>query len=361
MKICYLADATSVHTKKWCNFFVEKGYEIVVVSLGDSFIEGCKVYSFGIEDLVNKNDINKLFTYTTKIGKIKKIIQLENPDIIHAHYATSYGVLASMLNVHPYILSFWGSDVYDFPNRSFIHKLLLKHNIKSADYIMSTSEDMKREILKYTDKNILVTYFGVDTNTFQPISIEKSKYFTIGSIKSFYKKYGLDYLIKGFKIFIDRTENKDAILLIGGKGNQEDYLKKLVKELNLENRVNFLGYLNQKEVAEYFNKMDIAVFPSLAESFGVAAVEAQSCGIPTIVTNVGGLPEATNPGKTSIVINPEDEYEIAQAIELLYKNEGLRKEMGINARQYVLEKFDISENFNYVDEIYKKIIFEKEV
>lgn len=360
MKICYLSDATSSHTKKWCSFFLNKGYEIVVVSLGDAKIDGCKVYSFGEKDIVNKSDLNKLFTYPFKIRKIKKIIEHEKPDIIHAHYATSYGLLASMLKIHPYILSFWGSDVYDFPNRSFLHRYLIKRNIKSADYIMSTSEDMKKQILKYTNKDIKVTYFGVNINLFKPMIVERSPYFTVGSVKSFYEKYCLDYLIKGFKIFIDRIEDKNVKLILGGKGNQEEYLKKLVRELELSENVEFLGFLNQEEVAKAFNKMDVAVFPSAAESFGVAAVEAQSCGIATIVSNVGGLPEATKPGETSIVIEPKDEYQIADAIETLYKDENLRKTMGIKGRQYVEKMFNVEENFNYVDSIYKKIILEEE-
>lgn len=360
MKICYLSDATSAHTKKWCNFFLGKGYEIIVVSLGDGHIDGCKVYSFGEKDLVNKSDINKLFTYTFKIRKIKKIIEDEKPDIIHAHYATSYGLLASLLKIHPYILSFWGSDVYDFPNRSFFHRYLLKRNIKSADYIMSTSEDMKKQVLKYTNKDILVTYFGVDIELFKPMKVERSEYFTVGTVKSFYEKYCLDYLIKGFKLFIDRIDNKNVKLLLGGRGNQEEYLRSLVKKLELENNVEFLGFLNQEEVAKAFNKMDVAVFPSAAESFGVAAVEAQSCGIPTIVSNVGGLPEATNPGETSIVIEPKDEFQIADAIETLYNDEDLRIQMGKKGRQYVESKFNFVDNFNYVDSIYKKIILEEE-
>lgn len=361
MKICYLSDATSAHTKKWCEFFVNKGYEITVISLGDGVIDKCKVYSFGVEDLVSRSDFNKLFTYTTKIRKIRRIIEEEKPDIIHAHYATSYGVLASMLNIHPYILSFWGSDVYDFPTRSFIHRTMLKHNIRSADYIMSTSEDMKREILKYTNKDILVTYFGVDTDLFKPKKVTRQDGFTVGTVKSFYEKYCIDYLIEGYKIFLDNTGDKESKLLLGGKGKQEDKLRNMVKEYGLEDRVEFLGFLDQEGVSEAFNKMDVAVFPSAAESFGVAAVEAQSCGVATIVSNVGGLPEATKPGKSSIVIEPKNALQIAEAIEKLYYDKDLREKMGEYGRKYVLEKFNVNDNFNYVDEVYKKIILEKEV
>ncbi|WP_100065705.1 glycosyltransferase family 4 protein [Miniphocaeibacter massiliensis] len=360
MKICYLSDATSSHTRKWCSFFLSKGYEVIVISLGDAKIEGCKVFSFGVKDFAKKSDFNKLFSYTTKIKKIRKIIEEEKPDIIHAHYATSYGVLASMLKIHPYILSFWGSDVYDFPNRSILHRTMLKYNIRSSDYIMSTSENMKREIEKYTKKDIIVTPFGVDINKFKPLKLERDNNFTVGSIKSFYKIYGLDYLIKGFKIFIDRTANSNAKLLLAGKGIEENNLKRLVRELYLEKNVEFLGFLNVDKVVETFNKIDVAVFPSESESFGVAAVEAQACGVPTIVSNVGGLPEATNPGKSSIVIEPKNEFEIAKALEDLYKNKEKRLEMGTNGREYVLEKYNIDDNFNYVDSIYRKIIEEKE-
>lgn len=358
MKICYLSDAGSAHTLKWSEYFLSKGYEVIVISLGDGEIPGAKIYSCEVEGFRTRSDISKLFIYFKQLSKIREFIKSENPDIIHAHYATSYGMLASLLNIHPYILSIWGSDIYKFPKRGFFQRKMLEYNLKNADIILSTSKDMRREAMQYTDKEMLITPFGVDIERFKPMEVERYPDFTVGIIKSFYPIYGISYLIKAFKKFVDHTGNNSAKLLLGGKGSQEQELRDLAESLGIKENVIFLGFLNTDEVIEAFNKMDVAVFPSIpnSESFGVAAVEAQACGVPTIISNVGGLPEATSPGYSSIVVEPEDEDAIYKAILKLYEDEDLRKEMSKNARQYIIDHFTIEDNFNLVDEIYQDLL-----
>ena len=135
MKICYLADINSAHTHKFLNYFVKKGYDIHVISLGKGEYNGVKVHSLDIEDNVMKGKSEKgKVGYLKKIKKVKELINEIKPDILHAHYASSYGLLGALANYHPYIISVWGSDVYDFPIKSPIHKMIIKYNLKKADY-----------------------------------------------------------------------------------------------------------------------------------------------------------------------------------------------------------------------------------
>lgn len=358
MKICYLADANSVHTKKWCSYFSKKGYEITVISLNYGEIDGVKVISFNEKNLNTRNDISKL-KYLNNLLKIREIVKKLNPDILHAHYATSYGLIGALINYHPYVISVWGSDVYDFPQKSFLHKKLLQFNLSKADLILSTSKVMSKETSLYTNKDLKITPFGVDLNVFKPIKLEKNdEKIIIGTVKTLNPKYGIDYLIRAFKIVLERNPSVDIELHIAGKGEQENELKELCRSLNIGDKVKFLGYLSQNKIVETFNSFDIAVFPSTldSESFGVAAVEAQACMVPVIVSDAGGLPEATKPGYSSLVVKKKNETELADAIEKLIKNKELRIEMGNNGRKYVEENYDIYKNFNYVDELYKELL-----
>lgn len=366
--ICYLADASNPHTIKWCNYFKNKGYNIHVISLNEGYIEGVAVhnFSFNVSELKNESSFKKI-KYLSVIGKITSLVKEIKPDILHAHYASSYGLIGSLLNYHPYIISVWGTDVYDFPNSGFIQKSVIKYNLKKADYIFSTSHDMARETKKYTDKKIYITPFGIDTNFFKPLkekaNIDNKNVLTIGTIKTLEKKYGMDYLIRGFKLAKDELENrykkendktKKLVLKIAGSGSQMDNLKDLVKELELEEYVTFLGRLSLDDVPRIFNQFDIAVFPSLRESFGVAALEAQSCGVPVIVTNVGGHPEVVDDGETGIVINDKDESAIKNAIlNLLEEDLSL---MGEKGRKFVEKNYEINMNFNDISKIYEDIL-----
>ncbi len=358
MRICYLADINSAHTHKWLNYFVNKRYDIHVISLGKGEYEGVTVHSLDVQDNVMKktSDKSKL-EYLKKIKRVKQIIKDINPDIIHAHYASSYGLLGAIVNRHPYVISVWGSDIYDFPIKSPIHKLIIKYNLKRADYILSTSNVMKLETQKYTNKNIQVTPFGVDINKFIPKKTEKEEV-VIGTIKTLEEKYGIQYLIKAFKEVRERNKDLRLKLRIGGRGSQEDYLKELVKELSMDDDVTFLGFVKPEDVIKEFQNFDLAVFPSTldSESFGVAAVEAEACGTPIVVTDIGGLMESTKPNVTSLVARKNSVEDLAKKIEILVTDKELRIKMGINARKFVEENYSLENNFNEIDKIYKSII-----
>lgn len=358
MKICYLADINSAHTHKWLNYFKNKGYDIHVISLGNGEYEGVTVHCLDVTDNVMKkaSDRNKL-QYIKKIKRVKELVNEIKPDILHAHYATSYGLLGALADYHPYIISAWGSDVYDFPIKSPVHKMMLKYNLKKADYIFSTSNVMKEETQKYTNKNIEVTPFGVDINRFVPRRTEKDEV-VIGTIKTLEEKYGIQYLVKAFAQLKDRNPDMNLKLRIGGKGSQEDYLKGLCRDLKIYNDVTFLGFVNPDDVVKEFQNFDIAVFPSTldSESFGVAAVEAESCGTPIVVSEVGGLMESTKPGITSLVAKKASVEDLRDKIDMLVKDKELRLKMGTAARKFVEDNYNLEDNFAYVDKLYKEIV-----
>ena len=358
MKICYLSDAGSAHTRKWCSYFIKLGYEIHVISLNDGEIPGVKVHSLGIKVNNSGDKLLGKINYLFYANKVKKLVKEISPDILHAHYATSYGYLGGKCNFHPYIISVWGSDVYDFPKRNSICKAFVKSNLSKADVILSTSKAMAEETNKYTDKIIEITPFGVDINMFKP---KENKYearekIIIGTVKTLEPLYGIDYLIKAFAALAHKYNN--IFLEIAGPGSQRKVLEELCNALGVDNRVKFLGFINQNQVVEAFNRFDIAVFPSLHESFGVAAVEAQACGTAAIVSNVGGLPEATCPDKSSIVVSSMNVEELANAMEKLILDEDLRISMGKYGRRFVIENYNVKDNFNKVDNIYKNILTE---
>lgn len=357
MRICYLSDANSIHTKKWCNYFRSKGYEIHVISLNEGSIPGVKVHSLNVNlDEVKGSRYLSKFKYLTFTGQVKKLVNEIKPDILHAHYASSYGFLGASTGFHPYIISIWGSDIYDFPKKNLLFKKFIERNLSKADIILSTSRAMADEAKKYTDKNIEITPFGVDIDLFKPRDNSKKKEsdkFIIGTIKAFEKQYGIEYLVKAFGLLSQKYKN--IYLELGGSGSQQSELEELIKSLGIEGRVRFLGFMNQTEVVEALNRFNIAVFPSIFESFGVAAVEAQACGIPVIVSNAEGLKEATCPGRSSILVDKEDEKQLAKALEELITNEKLREDMGSFGRIFVKENFDIKDNFDKVDKLYRRI------
>ena len=124
MRICFLAPANNYHTKKWCEYFVGKGHEVHVISFIKDNIDGVNVHFVDAKVNPFSSDIKKI-KYLFYKRRIKKIINEIKPDIINSHYATSYDMLAALCNIN-FVLSVWGSDVYNFPKKSLIHKIYFK-------------------------------------------------------------------------------------------------------------------------------------------------------------------------------------------------------------------------------------------
>jgi glycosyltransferase involved in cell wall biosynthesis len=342
MKVCLLSGANSVHTIKIAQSIKEQGDDILIISFHKPMAKDINVvYLSPIIPILGK------LNYLIYTPKVKKIISKYNPDILHAHRVSSYGVIGGFLNFHPFIVSVWGGDIFNFPKKSILHKYLVKRTLKKADFVLSTSNVMALETSKYTDKKIFVTPFGVDCEKFKPIPELKLE-----------PKYGIEYLIRAFKILGSKHPEIHLELHIVGRGSLEDSLKKLSKELAIEDKVKFLGFIDHGKIPDVLNTFSVYVAVSIeeSESFGVAVVEAEACGVPVVVSNIGGLPEVVKDGETGFMVRPKEPKATAEAIERILLDEKFRQKLSINARKFVLEKYDWEENFKVINTIYKKAI-----
>jgi glycosyltransferase involved in cell wall biosynthesis len=101
---------------------------------------------------------------------------------------------------------------------------------------------------------------------------------------------------------------------------------------------------NDERLVELFRTSDVFVLPSLAETFGIAAVEASAAGLPVIASNVGGLCDIVVDGKTGLLVGPGDVTALGEALRLFETNPSLRLRYGLHARQHALEHFDATVN-----------------
>ena len=221
---------------------------------------------------------------------------------------------------------------------------------------MSTSKAMADETHKYTNKQIEITPFGVDMQLFNPNKRTRANdgLFVVGNVKALSAKYGIDCLLKAVSIVCNNRPDIPINVRIAGKGPEEYSLKKLAKDLCIDDRVVWLGFIPQSKAAEEWANFDIGVISSLSESFGVSAIECQASGIPVIITDPLGLQEATNPGVTAIVISKNNSEAIAQSIIDLYDHPEKRLKMGNAGRTFVLETYELNHCFHKISELYMK-------
>jgi len=335
---------------KWVNAFKKRGLNVILVTLHkplSGISNGIKIYRLPFPAPIG---------YFFNIFLFKKILKKEKPDILNVHYASGYGTLARLSKFHPLILNVWGSDVYEFPDTSFLHKNILLKNLYNSDYLCSTSKIMAERVKHIwpTIPNIFITPFGVDCKIFLPESsnLIENKPIVIGTVKSLAPKYGITTLVKAFYEAKRKVSNHDLDiankmrLRIVGEGPQLNEIKNLIKDLNLNSIASIKGTIANDKVPYELRNFDIycAFSESESESFGVAIIEASACGIPVIVNKIGGLAEVTIDKVTGIQVEKGNIHDASEAILKLVLNKQLRLEMGKSGRDFVLNNFDWDDN-----------------
>lgn len=336
----------------------QRGIEIVLFSLTPNT-------SDWYDDLRNvkveysshdNNTLRSKLGYLTALPKIRSLIKRAKPDIVHAHYASSYGLLGALAKTKiPYIISVWGSDVYDFPNITPFGKQVIRYNLKKADYILSTSQVMAKETMKYTCKSISITPFGVDTELFKPMVVPKSDEFVIGNVKTLQPKYGIDVLIKATDIVIKNNPGKKIRLEIYGEGQQKEELVLLTESLGIKDKVSFKGFVQNDQLPIVYNSVSVSVSVSDSESFGVVAVEAMACGCPVVTSDADGFTEVVKNGETGFIVPKRNPEATAIAIQKFIDNPNLRKIMGDFGRERVKKIYDWNGNVELMVNIYNNI------
>ncbi len=299
----------------------------MIVQEPQSFIDkklSSRWRSFGITELLNEQQINVYhglsneLPFNIKNFKSKKIVTIH--DLIFLRY--------------PKLYPFIDSKIY---NKKF------RHACDTADVIIAISEETKRDIEKYyfiPENKIKVIYQSCDEQYYQVPSIAHAQQVIakhklpadfllyVGTIE---ERKNLLTLIKSLK------QVKDIPLVIVGK--KKNYFKTVMEYIqnnNLRNRVQFLEYVSNTDLPVIYSLAKIFIFPSIFEGFGIPIIEALTSKTPVITTQGGCFPEAGGPD--SIYINPNDENELAEKINLLLNSESMCKQIAEKGFEYA-QKF----------------------
>lgn len=365
-RILILSDINSAHTQKWCVALAQNGFNIGVFSLtfpNNKWYEGYENISVFCpirfkKEIFHSSAITKL-KYLKTVPTLKKVIREFAPDIVHAHYATSYGLIGAVAGFHPYLISAWGSDLMDFPYKNGINFRLLKHILKKADRILATSKILADHVEKFTSKEVDIIPFGVDLKKFAPNetkSIFSKNDMVIGVVKSMEEIYAIDTVIKTFFQLNNKYPNSNLKLLLAGSGSRDEEYKQLVNKLHIKSKTVFTGRILYEDVVNYYNMIDIFVNVSYNESFGVSVLEASACELPVVVSKIGGLIEVVEENKTGLFVEAGSISSLCDALEKLIYDTELRSKMGKAGREFVSKNYDWKKSVLEMESIYRTFL-----
>ena len=283
------------------------------------------------------------------------------PDVVHAQSTTMGipGILAKRLLKKPYTVYGRGSEVYlPWLFKTPISKLILRR----ADVVIALTEDMKTEMQKISSRDVAVIPNGIDLESYEDLPTKAAIRDRLGlnsadSIILFVGTLrpvkGLKYLIQAMNIVRQKDTNVRLILVGDGVGRQS--LERFVKELDLGDRVTFVGKVPNEKVPEYMSASDVFVLPSLSEGFPVTILEAMASGLPIVATRVRGLPEIVKDGESGFLVEPRNPEQLADRVLTLLKNEDSRQRMIMNNRNKV-QQYSWENTVGQLEAIYRRVV-----
>ena len=313
MRILFIASSESIHSHKWISYFTEKGHDIIWYSMTNVDSP--------------ENFAGKFFGSRTGAGFFyflycffcaRRLVKTYQPDIVHAHSAGHYGLLASLLPHRNLVITVWGSDIV-INTKKFLYRQLLRGFLPRARLVTSDSPHMFETIKEHNIniKNGLLINFGVDTEQFKPSKIGRkrtpNRAISIVSTRSFEPIYDIETLIYAAQDLL--KDGYNITLHLVGTGSQHKKLSMLAKRLGIESRVLFKGRVEFAKLPKLLNSMDLYVSTSKSDA-GIAAstAEAMACCVPCIISDVYDNHQWIEQGKTGFLFQVSDKDSLASEI-----------------------------------------------
>ena len=287
-----------------------------------------------------------LYTFSLT-AKIIDIVREYKLDLVHAHYSIPHSLCAHLAREvwgknFKIITTLHGTDVTIVGQNKPLYSLN-KYAIEQSDKVTTVSHFQKEHTNRYfgITKEISVIHNFVDTDVFKPgvgdgkSCLANTDEKIIMHISNFRPPKNPEGVIK---TFYHVQKQIPAKLVLVGDGPGIGEIRNLCKEFNICEHVCFLGKRDNVETVIPF--ADCVLQPSYLESFGMVLLEAMACEVPTVSSNVDGIPEVVVHGETGFFAPPDDHETLADFILKICSSKELAKSLGKNGRQRATETFN---------------------
>jgi colanic acid/amylovoran biosynthesis glycosyltransferase len=282
---------------------------------------------------------------------------------IHAHFgwsASSIALIANRLLGIPFSLTLHAHGIY-------INRLLLKAKIQCARFVVTISE-YNRQFLKKLfpesglEDKIYVIHSGLDPDVFSSSSVpsHSDDELMIVGVGQLAPRKGFHVLIESCHHLAERGVPFRCHIL--GEGEERSQLEALIDHYNLHERVLLPGKVYQEELRQILAQADVSVLPCVKDKSGeldgipAALMEAMAMQIPTVSTNISGIPELIDHERNGLLTPPNDAVALADALQRLRDDPELRQRLGRAARETVLNEFNIYKSAEQMSMLFDQVV-----
>ncbi len=362
MKIAYLSIGRHIHTERWLRYFVEKGYDVHLLTVQPGPMEGVTVHD------ITTPGSSKPLRYARSLLKVRGILGKLQPDLLHTHFLTGYGYWGVFSGYRPFMLTVWGDDVYVTPFESRLKNLLARHALGKADYVTGDSVDIIRACvaLGSDPKRSEVVQWGVDFRQFHPeakgpvrerLGIPADAPVVLSTRSFTQAYYNIDVIIDSIPEVQLRFPN--VIYIIAGNEGSDEAVRRRAREQGVEAACRFVGRIPHAELPHYLTASDVYVTVPSVDATAVSLLEAMATGTAIVASDLPSAAEWIFEKESGRLVKPKDLHGLSAAIRELLEDPEARRAYGRRAVEIVRAKADHHRNMEVVDGIYRRLVEEK--
>lgn len=298
------------------------------------------------------------------ISQLIKFCRRNRVSIIDAHTAKAHSLAINAAPFLPETKIVVHRRVDNVPQNNFFTRRKYFH--KRVDHFTAISHFIREVLIKYgvPQSKISVARSAVRPEIYEKISRKNSKeillgrynlpahHTLIGNASALTSQKGHETLIRAIKKL--ETKNSDFSVLIAGDGNQRESLLSLTRQLKLEKRICFTGFIHN--VPEFLAGLDILAVPSNNEGLGTVILDGVLAGCAVIGSRVGGIPEIITHEKTGLLEEVGDYEKLADNLLALVQNPQMRDQLSQNAKAWVIQEFGLNAMVQGNLSVYKKVL-----
>ncbi len=368
LRLCYISNPNTVHIRRWVSWFARRGHTVCLladVPLKEPWSD------------LQVIDLSKIFyapiiRFPVWTVWLRRFIRQWQPDILHAHRVNSAGWLAAASGFHPYVVTPWGSDVYQQPQRSRIARLLAWYTLRRADLITAISQAIGEQVIQLGARADSLSHvqFGVELDIFFPNvpasqeSIDLRRHWSLPanarlvlSARAVHPIYNLDVILQTIPLV--RQSFPEAIFIFLDYNTSPEYkmqLDAMIMELGLEAFIRWLPRTSSRiEMAELYRLSEVVVSVPTTDGTPVSVMEAMACGKPVVSTDLPSLREFIVSGENGWLVPVHQVSPLAEAINQLLAQPDQAAEFGRKAHQVVAEKANLEVEMQRMEAMYYQL------
>jgi len=365
LRLAFLGDPNSVHTRRWLGYFAERGHDVHLLDGYETTIRP------GLHDRIRVHRYSahgrwRIRFISSLQGRrsLRKTLKRLRPDVLHAHYLSRYGWQARLSGFHPYVISPWGSDLFETLRTSQRAQLWARAALGDADLVTVVSEPMRVAVLEAGGRPDMIEMiqFGVDTRRFSPgpVDAEMIERLGLGQRRVIFSPRALQEIYNQ-ELVIDAFAElpPDTVLVLTARNADPDYLAALrsrIDRLALGDRVRIVDEVSEADLPHLFRLSRVVVSVPRSDGFPVSVLEAMASGTPIVATDLPPIRPVLGPIAPELLVPVGRSDAIETAMRAALEMEPARREaLAAALREYAVRVADYASNMERMEAQYRRL------